>query len=268
MGSLMQDFKRQASFFLREKIKNARLVLTDVTPVQLLTEEVTNGDSLAPDAHAMRLISRAAFEVDDYERIVHILHHRLSKFDTWNWRASYNALVLLEHLLTHGPQRIAEEFESDQDTIRDLATFHYVDDKGFNWGLSVKKKSERIMELLEDRSYLKEERARARKLTVGIKGFGSFSQRPVDGSSNDANSERILRSNSLFFGGHHHHAAVESKLLASDEYTKLLVTNKIAEDDDLKGWSHTYSSHEYVMEEDHPFWDKEHQTRVSLLSSV
>ncbi|PIN12345.1 hypothetical protein CDL12_15045 [Handroanthus impetiginosus] len=242
MGSLMQDFKRQASFFLKEKIKKARLVLTDVTPIQLrLTEEVTNGDSMAPDAYAMRLISRAAFEVDDYERIVQILHHRLTKFDTWNWRASYNGLALLEHLLTHGPQRIAEEFECEVDTIRDMATFHFVDEKGFNWGLSVQKKSERVLELLEDRTYLKEEREKARKLiTVGIKGFGSFNQRAIDGrSSKEDNSHEILRSKTLFYGGHHYHAA--------DSCTR---------------------NDEYMVEEDHPIWDKEHQTRVSLLSSV
>ncbi|KAK6122104.1 hypothetical protein DH2020_044152 [Rehmannia glutinosa] len=243
MGSLMQDFKRQASFFLREKIKTARLVLTDVTPAQLrLTEEVTKGDSLAPDAHAMRLICRAAFEVDDYERIVHILHQRLSKFETWNWRASYNGLVLLEHLLTHGPQRIAEEFESDEDSIRDMTTFHYVDDKGFNWGLRVKKKSERIMKLLEDRSYLKEERTRARKITVGIKGFGSFSHRPPkdETSKDNIDSDKVTRSNSLLFGDHHHlhhhHTAVDqSNLLASEEYTKLIANNNKAQDHDFNG---------------------------------
>ncbi|GFP96751.1 enth domain-containing protein c794.11c [Phtheirospermum japonicum] len=271
MGSLVRDFKRQASFFLREKIKTARLVLTDVTPAQLLTEEITSGDSIATNGQAMRLISRAAFDVDDYERTVHILHHRLCKFDTWNWRASYNALVLLEHLLTHGPLRIADEFECDRDTIRDMATFHYVDDKGFNWGMSVKKKSERVMNLLEDRSYLKEERARARKLTVGIKGFGSFSQSPIARSSKDFVSDSNLRSNSLQFGTHRH-AAVDSNLLASEEYSKLLANNKIAEQDEfLTDWSQTYGSdREYVRhEEDHPFWDKEHRsTRVSLLSSV
>ncbi|KAK4425226.1 Clathrin interactor EPSIN 2 [Sesamum alatum] len=222
---------------------------------------------MGTDVNVMRLISRAAFEVDDYDRIVHILHLRLSKFDEMNWRGSYKALVLLEHLLTHGPHRIAEEFESDQDIIRDMANFSYVDDKGFDWGLSVKKKSERVIELLEDRAYLKEERARARKLTFGINGFGSFSQNTT--SNNDTKSHTVLRSNSLLFGDHHHDFEVETNLLASDEHSNLLATNKKkTADDNLKGWSHTYRSHGYVTEEDHPFWDKEHQTRVSLLSSV
>ncbi|CAI9768300.1 unnamed protein product [Fraxinus pennsylvanica] len=253
MGSLMHEFKRQASFFLKQKIKTARLVLTDVTPIQILTEEITNGDSMAANTNAMRLISRAAFEVDDYERIVHILHQRLSKFDTWNWRASYKALILLEHLLTHGPQRLADEFESEEDIIREMANFRYVDEKGFNWGLSVQKKSERILNLLEDRPYLKEERAKARKLTFGIKGFGSFSNWPAEGGLKETTFENYLRTNSLF-NGHYEEG------LASNEHTNLLSMERTAKNTD--------TMLEYPVEVDHPFWEKEHQTRVSLLSSV
>ncbi|XP_016494952.2 ENTH domain-containing protein C794.11c-like [Nicotiana tabacum] len=178
-SSLLHEFRRQASLFLKEKIRTARLVLTDVTPPQLLAEKATNGDLSAPNMQTMRLISRAAFEVDDYWRIVDILHKRLSKFERRNWRSSYKALMLLEYLLTHGPQSIAEEFPSDEDVIIQMASFQYVDEKGFNWGLSVRNMSERIIKLLEDRSYLKEERDRTRKVTVGIKGFGSFCKRPT-----------------------------------------------------------------------------------------
>ncbi|XP_075485426.1 ENTH domain-containing protein C794.11c-like [Primulina tabacum] len=238
MGSgLMGDLKRQASLFLKDKMKRARLVLMDATPAQLLTEEITNGDSCAQDASAMRMIARAAFEVDDYERIVHILHHRLSKFDAWNWRGSYNALVVLEYLLTHGPLRVAEEFQSDQQTITHMAaTFHYVDHKGFDWGLSVKDKSERITSLLQDKSYLTEERAKARKLSVGIKGFGSFNISSTKHFSTSDNRRQ--------------------KDIEFDGYKAELVSN---------------GCREYVMEDqEHPFWDhkESHSTRVSLLSAI
>lgn len=55
---------------------------------------------------------------------------RLRQYDRKHWRASYKALILLEHLLTHGPARIAEEFESDKEIIREMENFHYVDEKG------------------------------------------------------------------------------------------------------------------------------------------
>ncbi|XP_027087080.1 uncharacterized protein [Coffea arabica] len=178
MGSpFFNEFKKQASFFLKEKIKTARLALTDVTPAQLLVEEATNGNPGAPDTCTLKLISRAAFEVDDYWRIVEILHKRLVSFDRRNWRASYQALIVLEHLLTHGPERVSEEFQNDRDVVEETGSFLYVDEKGFNWGLNVRKKSERILKLLDDRSFLKEERNKARTVTKGIEGFGSFCNR-------------------------------------------------------------------------------------------
>lgn len=44
----------------------------------------------------------------------------------------------------------------------------------FNWGLTVKSKSERVLKLLERGPFLEEERERARKIAREIKGFGSF----------------------------------------------------------------------------------------------
>ncbi|KAL3521095.1 hypothetical protein ACH5RR_019244 [Cinchona calisaya] len=138
----LHELKRQASFFFKDKIKIARLALLDVTPTQLLTEEATNGDFSVPDTSKMRLISHAAFEVDDYWRIVGILHKR------------------------------------------------------FNWGSSVQKKAGRVLKLIEDGSFLKEERERERerKLTLGTKGFGSFCRRQTstDESLKIASTEDAL----------------------------------------------------------------------------
>ncbi|KAK7262456.1 hypothetical protein RJT34_30029 [Clitoria ternatea] len=187
---LFHEFKKQASFFLKEKIKTARLALTDVTPAQLMVEEATSGNTWAPDSPTLRSISRAAFELDDYWRIVEILHKRLLKFEKKNWRISYNSLIVLEHLLTHGPESVAEEFQSDKDAISQMTGFQYIDDSGFNWGLTVRKKSERIMKLLEEGTLLKEERNHARRLSRGIQGFGSFSHRSTP-------AQGVLREKSL-----------------------------------------------------------------------
>lgn len=59
------------------------------------------------------------------------LNFRLLKFDRRNWRASYNGLVLLEHLLTHGPKRVADEFRSDEHAISLMGNFQYIDEKGY-----------------------------------------------------------------------------------------------------------------------------------------
>ncbi|XP_058761336.1 ENTH domain-containing protein C794.11c-like [Vicia villosa] len=190
MSTSFFEFKKQASFFLKEKIKTARLALTDVTPAQLMVEEATNGNPWAPTTVTLRSISKAAFDLDDYSRIIEILHTRLIKFEKKNWRGAYNSLIVLEHLLTHGPESVADEFQCDKDVINQLNGFQFIDDNGFNWGLTVRKKSERVMKLLEEGTLLKEERNNARKLSRGIQGFGSFNQKSTPASA-------ILREKSL-----------------------------------------------------------------------
>jgi hypothetical protein len=41
-----------------------------------LTEEATNGDASPPNAKTMGLIARQAFDIDEYVRILDILHTR------------------------------------------------------------------------------------------------------------------------------------------------------------------------------------------------
>ncbi|KAK9127105.1 hypothetical protein Syun_015902 [Stephania yunnanensis] len=284
------EFKKQASFFFREKIKTARLALTDVTPVQLLTEEATNGNSWAPDPRTMRLISRAAFELDDYCRIVEILHKRLQRFDRKNWRGSYHAVVLLEHLLTHGPESVADEFQRDKDAIRDMESFQYIDERGFNWGLTVRKKSERVLALLEERPLLKEERNRARKLSRGIEGFGSFCNRSsaMDESLTGSSFEAFGRCNSQYS------TCDEKNDMFSSEETN--TTKETHEEDtqkpqikgsldentapgEVREWEAARESSkpllsckedrlktEHLIDEDHPFNNQEVQSSAALLT--
>ncbi|KAF8395117.1 hypothetical protein HHK36_019058 [Tetracentron sinense] len=307
MGTpFFHDFKRQASFFLKEKIKTARLALTDVTAAELLTEEATNGTPYSPDTQTMGLISRAAFEVDDYWRIVEILHKRLLKFDRKNWRVSYKALILLEHLLTHGPESVAEEFQSDKDVIQEMGSFQYIDERGFNWGLTVTKKSERILKLLEKGLLLKEERDQARKLTRGIEGFGSFSQHS---SANRSLGESSLGTFGRCNSNYNDNGDQENEFrsLKKGDLIKATIKNpntwysfsdggvpeksetgtslkeNIAPTDELipgelHDWNCTRESKPLLggqkdelkigcSMEDHPFNDTEHQTTASLLST-
>jgi epsin len=45
----------------------------------------------------------------------------LAKFEKKNWRVSYNSLIVLEHLLTHGPESVADQ----------LKGFQYIDQQGY-----------------------------------------------------------------------------------------------------------------------------------------
>ncbi|XP_021841664.1 epsin-3 [Spinacia oleracea] len=289
------ELKKQASFFIKEKIKTARLVLTDVTPAQLMAEEATNANPWSPDTRILGLISRAAFDVDDYWRIVDILHNKLSNFDRKNWRESYNALIVLEHLLTHGPESVAEEFQTEKFIINNMETFQHVDEKGFNWGLAVRKKSERVLKLLQKGALLKQEREHARKLTREIKGFGSFSvtsTSPLEDSlttygrshsqfnehGNETNPPEKFTYNQprLFF--------LDDDVKADKPRTvkRFLKENKAPKNDtgngDLDVWNNNTGEKNLLLdetnggvlieEENHPFNGTVEQSRVSLLSAA
>ncbi|KMT05254.1 hypothetical protein BVRB_7g173950 isoform A [Beta vulgaris subsp. vulgaris] len=279
------EFKKQASFFIKEKIKTARLVLTDVTPAQLMTEDATNADPWSPDTRTLGLISRSAFEIDDYWRIVDILHNKISKFDRKNWRESYNALIVLEHLLTHGPESVAEEFQTEKFTINNMETFQHVDEKGFNWGLAMREKSKRILKLLEKGPLLKEEREHARKLTREIKGFGSFPGRST--SSYKDSPATYGRSNSHF--NEHRNEAPRLILLGDDvqaekptSIKRFMKENKAPRSDvqkeGLQVWNNSVEEIDMLLdekdcgmlieEENHPFNYTEEHSRFSLLAAA
>ncbi|XVE65819.1 hypothetical protein DITRI_Ditri08aG0029900 [Diplodiscus trichospermus] len=162
------------------------MALSDVTAAELLAEEATNSDPWGPDAKTMTEISEASFCVDDYWRIAYVIHKRLDSIDWKNWRQSYKTLVLLEFLLTHGPADFAQEFMCDSDVIEELGTFRHVDEKGFNWGLNMQKRSDKVLELLGGGETLREARVKALKITKEIQGFGSATASPSSASSSDS----------------------------------------------------------------------------------
>ncbi|CAL1396315.1 unnamed protein product [Linum trigynum] len=185
MGSLfLNQMKKQACSFLQEKYKTARLALTDITPIELLTEEATNNEPWGPDAKTMTQIAVASFGVDAYWRIIDILHKRLDTVDWKQWRQSYKTLVLLEFLMTHGPEELAYEFQNDIDIIEELGTFQFIDDKGFDWGANMHKRSESILSLLRGGgTALRAARLKALKISKEIQGFGSSTPSSAAASS-------------------------------------------------------------------------------------
>ncbi|KAL8104891.1 epsin-3 [Apium graveolens] len=199
MANLLLDhIKKQTTSFLHEKYNIARMAFTDVTPAEVLTEEATNDDPSSPDARTMTRIAMASFDVNNCWRIAEVLHRRFDSFEFKQWRQSYKALVLLEFLLAHGPDNLAREYRCDTQMIQDLSTFTYKDENGFDWGLMMRKRSERVLELLKGGDVLKQERLHALKITNQIQGFGNNTLSPCSSSSSSPSSSRA--SNCSSFG--------------------------------------------------------------------
>ncbi|GMN57211.1 hypothetical protein TIFTF001_026315 [Ficus carica] len=179
-------------------------------------------------------------------------------FGRENWRGPYKALILLEHLLTHGPLRVSEEFKDDIHVMKEMGGFRFIDEKGFNWGLRVNKLSDRVLKLIENSAFLKEERARARSLTRGIEGFGSFIRRSSSldaGLVKDFPSKVYGRCNSYYDD----HLNEENKFFAEERNSQSSKKDKVSEYWPCRGDENPSGNH--------PFCDHEHQTTKSLLSS-
>nr|CAB3481778.1 unnamed protein product [Digitaria exilis] len=196
---LADEVKRQASGFLQGKYKQARLALGDVTPAELLAQEATNNEPCVPDAKTLACIADAAFDMDDCWRIARVLHQRLSRAADWKeWRPVYKALVVLEFLLTHGPDDLPREFMPDMPAMHDLRSFHYVDDKGFNWGACMQRRTDSVLSLLTDAGRLREARCRCRCFFGG----GGMMSPTTTSSPSSASSARTWSS----FGGSSHYS--------------------------------------------------------------
>ncbi|CAM0148539.1 unnamed protein product [Urochloa decumbens] len=193
---LAGEVKRQASGFLQDKYKQARLALGDVTPAELLVQEATNNAACVPDAKTLACIADAAFDMDDCWRIAKVLHHRLSRAADWKeWRPVYKALVVLEFLLTHGPDDLPREFVPDMPAMRDLRSFRYVDDKGFDWGACMQRRTDSVLALLTDADRLRH----ARRHLFGPTAAASSSSSAASPSS--ASSSASSRTTWSFGGG-------------------------------------------------------------------
>ncbi|KAH7282010.1 hypothetical protein KP509_35G008100 [Ceratopteris richardii] len=168
----LDDFKRHASSFLKEKLNHARLVFTGVSQIQLLTEEATNEDPWGPETKMMALVADAAFELEEFERIVQVIHDRLGNWKQ-SWRQLYKTLVLLDYLLTHGPISLAQEFNSDVCLFEDLSKFSLIDEQGVERSSMVRMKADRVLKLLTSPDFRTEERRRVRKISAVIHRLGS-----------------------------------------------------------------------------------------------
>lgn len=113
----------------------------------------------------------------------------------------------------------------------------------FNWGLCVRRLSQRILKLLANKDFLKEERERARHLSHGIQGFGSFNQR------SSAINERLHDTPSKIYG--------RCNSDYGEKYEDFTILEKKLENNSNSGED---------IEEQHPFVDQEKLTTTSLLS--
>jgi epsin len=79
-----------------------------------------------------------------------------------NWRHVYKCLVLLDHLIKFGNERVSQQCKENIFAIQTLKDFQYVEDQK-DQGYNVREKSKQLVALLKDDERLRNERRKAQE---------------------------------------------------------------------------------------------------------
>jgi len=105
-----------------------------------------------------------------------------------NWRHVYKSLVLLDHLIKYGNERVSQQCKENIFAIQTLKDFQYIEDQK-DQGYNVREKAKQLVALLKDDERLRNERRKAQEArerysrqAVGMDSSGTVTYgRPATG---------------------------------------------------------------------------------------
>ncbi|XP_073157212.1 clathrin interactor EPSIN 3-like isoform X2 [Henckelia pumila] len=122
--------------------------------------DATSNEPWGPHGSLLADIAQATRNYHDNQMIMGIIWKRIN--DTGkNWRHVYKGLTVLEYLVAHGSERVIDEIREHAYQISTLSDFQYIDSSGRDQGNNVRKKSQSIVALVNDKERIQEVRQKA-----------------------------------------------------------------------------------------------------------
>ncbi|POO03412.1 ENTH domain containing protein [Trema orientale] len=122
--------------------------------------DATSNEPWGPHGSLLADIALATRNYHEYQMIMSIIWKRIN--DTGkNWRHVYKALTVLEYLVAHGSERVIDEIREHAYQISTLSDFQYIDSSGRDQGSNVRKKSQSLVVLVNDKERIIEVRQKA-----------------------------------------------------------------------------------------------------------
>ncbi|RZC63486.1 hypothetical protein C5167_025275 [Papaver somniferum] len=122
--------------------------------------DATSNEPWGPHGSNLSDIAQATRNYHEYQMIMAVLWKRIN--DTGkNWRHVYKALTVLEYLVGHGSERVIDEIKEHAYQISTLSDFQYIDSSGRDQGSNVRKKSQSLVALVNDKERIQEARQKA-----------------------------------------------------------------------------------------------------------
>ncbi|KAJ7957368.1 Clathrin interactor EPSIN like [Quillaja saponaria] len=148
-GQTVRDIKREVN---KKVLK--------VPGIEQKVLDATSNEPWGPHGSLLADIAHATRNYHEYQMIMAVIWKRIN--DTGkNWRHVYKALTVLEYLVAHGSERIIDEIKEHAYQISALSDFQYIDSSGRDQGSNVRKKSQNLVVLVNDKERIVEVRQKA-----------------------------------------------------------------------------------------------------------
>lgn len=122
--------------------------------------DATNNEPWGPHGSLLADIAQATKNYHEYHMIMSIIWKRIN--DTGkNWRHVYKGLIVLEYLVGHGSERVIDDIKEHSYQISALSDFQYIDSSARDQGSNVRRKSQALVVLVNDKERIQEAREKA-----------------------------------------------------------------------------------------------------------
>ncbi|KAH1140731.1 hypothetical protein GYH30_029551 [Glycine max] len=145
---------------VRELKREVNKKVLKVPGIEQKVLDATNNEAWGPHGSLLADIAQASRNYHEYQMIMAVIWKRIN--DTGkNWRHVYKALTVLEYLVANGSERVIEEIREHAHQITTLSNFQYIDSSGRDQGNNIRRKSQSLVLLVNDKERIKEVRQKA-----------------------------------------------------------------------------------------------------------
>ncbi|KAI0782985.1 hypothetical protein C8Q75DRAFT_726758 [Abortiporus biennis] len=185
----------------KRSLRVARNYTGGYSDTKLKVRNATSTDAEPASQKQLDELVQLSHNPQDFAEIREIIDKRLNDKGR-NWRHAYKSLILIEHLLLHGPESNFEEFKQYSHSVKTLREFEYVDDKGIDHGAHVRQKAKNVFDMISDSSALRSRRmARTIMRSGSVKSPGRSPAIPRSISADGFEDENTRRRDAALMNG-------------------------------------------------------------------
>ncbi|GMT06325.1 hypothetical protein PENTCL1PPCAC_28499, partial [Pristionchus entomophagus] len=163
LGNLTKSLTSNISTYEIRKIsEKVQGMVMNYTEAEQMVRDATNEDPWGPTGPQMKEIAHLTYQYDNFHQVMNLLWKRMFEDNKYAWRRVYKSLMLLNHLLAHGSERVIGAARDHQFQMRSLEHYKCTDEKGKDQGINIRHRVKLILELVGDEEKLRAERKKAK----------------------------------------------------------------------------------------------------------